>query len=162
MPGAYRIIVERYGHISKPVLGAPIKQPDSGVFIFDMRHDRVASFDYETPDHFRRQLETSLLRNQFDESVSFDLIPCRANETTICLDQLVTRRTHGSLSSSSSCRDYDTVVQSKTQTILVALITQPCGTCHILSRLLIQLQLYFRQRLSPQNQERLKSKLINY
>lgn len=155
LPATYRIVAERYGHSVKPTLGAVVKQQaDSGVFIIDMRHDRVASFDYETRGHFRRQVEASLLRNQFDESVSFELIPCRANKTSICLDQLVTRRR-------TTCKvDYDAVVQSKTQTVLVALITHPCGTCDILSRLLIQLQLYFRQRLSPQNQERLKSEFL--
>jgi len=160
LPSAYSIIAERYGHVSTPKVGAPVKGSDSGVFIFDMRHDRVATFDYETPGHFRLQLEASLLRNQFDESLSFELIPCRANATRICLDRLVTRRAHGS-SSGNKCRDYDAVVQSKTQTVLVALITQPCGTCDILSRLLIQLQLFFRQRLSPQNQDRLKIMALN-
>ena len=69
------------------------------------------------------------------------------------MDHLVTR--------DYGCTDFESVVQSKTQNVFVALISDSCGTCQILARLLVQLRLYLAERLSPENQRRVRFLVLN-
>ena len=59
------------------------------------------------------------------------------------------------------CDDYESVVESKSQNVFVALISEPCGTCQILARLLVQLRLYLAERLSIENQRRVRFLVLN-
>ena len=63
LPSLYSTISERYYHYRRPGLGQPIKDNKSGVFIFNIKHDQVKSFDYTTKSNFRAELESTLLRH---------------------------------------------------------------------------------------------------
>ena len=41
-----------------------------------MKHDQVRTFDFSTKDHFRSELEDTLIRGNFDERVYFDVEKC--------------------------------------------------------------------------------------
>ena len=45
-----------------------------------MQHDQVRSFDFSTKEHFRSELENTLIRGNFDESVYFDVEKCEGRE----------------------------------------------------------------------------------
>ena len=131
-PSHYDIISDRFSTQEK-------------VILVDWKDEKTVSLENSDgpleAEKIKKFLQFHLSTNTFQEEPRFSLIPCPSNSSYICLPEL---------KNSKSGEVLESIVWGPEPTSrIVLIISEPCGTCELAARAILELKHFLKSRLSP-------------
>ena len=142
-PSHYNVISTRFESSS----------PTEQLTLIDFKDERQVALGLNGNRSISDFLQFHLSTNRFSDEARFEEQQCESNSSYVCLPQLINAQ-HG-----FSLDEY--FWQTGNVNRMVLLISEPCGTCDIATRLVLEIRSYLRDRISPSLFARLSFVLIN-